>query len=300
MIVLKKLCFAPLFLIIYICLIYTLTPLLKSYDFIFSLSLSTLISLIIISALIVGVSFSFILFSLSLDWRIILPVIILTSLTPFIFVDLSLGLVLFVGSVIGLMISFISLENMMKSYLTFQPNSILGPPIRQLSALLILVFCIGYFLSMSKVVSEKGFSIPDSLIETALKFSGQESADSVGPALPSISQQQIDLLKKNPDLLKQSGLDPKILDTLNSPKTPNNQNDLIKQTVKDQVQGFLKPYLGFVPVLLAVLLFLTLQSLTSILNLLIYPLLWVIFYILEKTGFIKFTEEMRPVKKMVV
>ncbi len=89
---------------------------------------------------------------------------------------------------------------------------------------------------------------------------------------------------------------------VNVPQAPNNPigTDLIKQTVKDQVQGFIKPYLNFIPAILAVLLFLTLQSLTSILNLLIYPLLWLTFLILEKTGFTKFEVEMRQVKKLVV
>jgi len=85
------------------------------------------------------------------------------------------------------------------------------------------------------------------------------------------------------------------LDSLN-----NSSQDLIKQTVKDQLEGFLKPYLGFIPALLTIILFLTLQSLTSFINLLIYPMLWIIFYIFEKTGFIKFTIEKRPVKKMVI
>jgi len=122
--------------------------------------------------------------------------------------------------------------------------------------------------------------------------------------LPAISQEQIDLLKQNPDLLRQSGLDPKILDTLSQPKaaqTPQSlTQNLVKQTVKDQIQNLIKPYQNFIPAGLTLLLFLTLQSLTSIINLLIYPLLWLAFFILEKTGFVKFETEQRPVKKLVV
>ncbi|MDO8618400.1 MAG: hypothetical protein Q7R49_00480, partial [Candidatus Daviesbacteria bacterium] len=50
MILLKKLIFAPFFLIILGLFFYQLTPLLESYDFIFSLSSDTLIQLITISA----------------------------------------------------------------------------------------------------------------------------------------------------------------------------------------------------------------------------------------------------------
>ncbi len=304
MIVLKKLIFAPLFLVFLVSLIYQIIPFLKSYDFIFSLSSDTLIQLLIISSLITLSSFSFILFAnLALDWKIILPIGFLTSLIPFIFMESSSAVVFMVGLLISLLLVFIGLETQMKSYLTFNPNSVLGPSIRHLSTLLIIIISIIYFLSVSKIVSEKGFQIPDSLIDTALKFSApQEKPDETSTPKLSIPKEQLDLLRKNPDLLKQSGLDPKILDTLDQPQKDSGslQTSLIKQTVKDQIQSFLKPYLGFVPAILTVLLFFTLQSLTSILNLLIYPLLWITFYILEKSGFVRFEVEQRPVKKMVL
>ena len=303
MITIKKLIFAPLFLLVFTILIYQLTPLLRSYDFIFSLSVSTFIELIIIAVLIFLSSFLFVLFTtISLDWKLFIPVGILAALTPMVFMDQALALIFVVGILISLPITYFSLESTLKSYLNFQPFALLGPSIRHLSALLILSFCLVYFLSANKIIAQSGFQIPDSLIDTALKFAqpaGSTTQESSTSQL-SISQDQIDLLKKNPDLLKQSGLDPKVLDTLNSPKSQNTQTDLIKQAVKDQVQSFIKPYLGFIPAGLAVLLFLTLQSLTSIINLLIYPLLWLTFYILEKSGFIKFVVEQRPVKKMVV
>lgn len=299
MVMLKKLIFAPFFLIFLTTLLYFLTPILRSYEFVFSLSVNTLIQLVVISLLVILSSFAFALFAtLAMDLKIVLPVGILASLIPFIFMEAAQGIVFMAGLLVSSVIVYIGLENIMRSYLTFNPNSLFGPPIRQFSTLLILIFCIGYFLSVSKVISEKGFQIPDSLIDTALKLTNQESDQTSQQS--SISQDQIDLLRKNPALLKQSGLDPSILDTLNSPKSQNAQNNVVKQTIKDQLQTFLKPYLSFLPAVLAVLLFLTLQSLTSIINLFIYPLLWVIFYILEKTGFIKFVMEQRSVKKMVV
>lgn len=152
---------------------------------------------------------------------------------------------------------------------------------------------------------EKGFQIPDSLINTALKFAPQpESQENSSSSLPQISPDQLNLLKSNPALLKQSGIDPKILDNIG--KTAQNlnpekiANDLIGQTVKKQMQDLIKPYTNIIPIILAVLLFLTLQSFMAIINLLIYPLLWIKFYILEKTGFIKFTQETRIVKKMFI
>lgn len=303
MLTLKKLIFAPFFLLFFALTIYQFTPFLKSYELIFSLSLNTLIQLIIISAFIILSSFSYVLFSsFSLNFKFVLPVGILASVIPFLFLEPVLGVVFMVGIIVFLSLTFLNLDSTMKNYLNFQASTLFGPAIRHLCTLIVLILSIVYFLSINKVISEKGFNLPDSLIDTALKFSQSDQQETSTPQLPSLSKEQIDLLRKNPDLLKQSGLDPSILDNLGKNlQTPvASANELIKQTVKDQIQGFLKPYLGFIPAILSVLLFLTLQSLTSILNLLIYPLLWMTFYILEKTGFIKFVVEQRPVKKMVV
>lgn len=306
MLMLKKLTFAPIFLICFIILLSQIPSFLKSYDFIFSLSADTLIQLITVSFLITLSSLSFILFaSFALEWKIILPVGILSSLFPFVFIEPAKGVVFMTGIIISLLLSYITLDNQMKSYLNFNPNSILGPSIKHLSTLLIIIISIVYFLSVNQIVAEKGFQIPDSLIESALKLTPlpKPTAGQPQTAQPQLSREQIDLLRQNPDLLKQSGLNPSILDTLNSPNSPKDQNtpnDAIKQTIKDQIQNLLKPYSGFIPVVLIVILFFTLQSLTSILNLLIYPLLWIIFYVLEKTNFIKFVTEQRPVKKMVI
>lgn len=262
MILLKKLLFAPFFLIAFTLLIYRLKAFSSGYDFIFSLSADTLMVLIVIAGLICLSSFLFVLFAtLSQDWKYVLPVGILASSVSFLFLETGLALVLSVAILVSLLLTFLSLDNSLKSYLNFAPNSLLGPPIRHLGGLLILVICVVYFFSTNKIVAQKGFEIPDSLIDTALKF----TADSQ----PANTLQNL-------------------------------SNDLIKQTVKDQVQAFIKPYLNFIPAILAVLLFLTLQSLTSLINLLIYPLLWITFYILEKTTFIHFATEMREVRKLVV
>lgn len=308
MLILKKLIFAPVFLIVFILLIFNLTPFLKSYDFIFSLSMNTFIGLLVLSALISLASFFFILVgTLALDWKIVLAVGLISSAIPMLFIDPALGLILAVAIFISFLLTYVSLDNSLKSYLTFKPEVLLGPSIRHLSGLLILSFCLIYFLSSNKLIAQNGFSIPDSLIDTALKMTPMNVAseqESLPALLPTINPEQIELLKKNPELLRQSGLDPKILDTLSQPKSAKAPqaltNDLLKQTVKDQIQNFIKPYQNFIPAGLTILLFITLQSLVSILNLLVYPLLWLIFFILEKTGFVRFEVEQRPVKKLVV
>lgn len=307
MLTLKKLAFAPLFLLAFSVLIFKLPTFLKSSDILFSLSVSTFIQLMILSALISLSSFLFVVFStLSQNWKFSLPVGILASVIPFIFLETGMALVFAVAVLVSLLLTFLSLENSLKSYLTFQPNTLLAPSIRHLSQLLILTICLVYFLSTNKIIAQNGFQIPDSLIDSALKFTPQlqsEQSEDAAPPL-SIPKEQLELLKQNPQLLKQSGLDPNILDTLSQTqdesKKSQGASDLLKQTVKDQVQNLIKPYQNFIPAVLSILLFFTLQSLTSMLRLLVYPLLWFNFYILEQIGFIRFQEEMRPVKKMVV
>ncbi|MDO8573811.1 MAG: hypothetical protein Q7R77_03605, partial [Candidatus Daviesbacteria bacterium] len=294
---LKKLIFAPFFLIILGLFFYQLTPLLESYDFIFSLSSDTLIQLITISAFVSLSSLLFTVFAtIASSWKLVLPVVLIGAIISLVFLPMPLGLIFVAAIFVSLLLTYVSLDNALKSYLTFQPSTLLGPSIKHLSGFLILSFCLVFFLTTSRIIAQNGFQIPDTLIDTALKMTPLPTEQA---QLPTINPDQLELLKQNPNLLKQSGLDPKILDTLN--QAPADLiKDTIKQTVKDQIQGFIKPYQSFIPAILAVLLFLTLQSLTSILNLLVPPLLWLIFLILEKTGFIKFETEQRTVKKMVV
>lgn len=308
MIMLKKLTFAPFFLLIFVLTIYQLAPFLKSYDQIFSLSQATLIQLITISGLILLSSLTFVLFAtFASDWKFVTPLGLMSALIPFMFMPASGSLFFSVGLLICQILIFVSLQNSLKNYLTFNPNSLFGPPIRNMATFLTVTICVVYFTFINAQISQKGFQIPDSLLDTALNLtSGLEQTDKLEVTTPklSISDEQLQQLRQNPDLLKQSGLDPKILDSLNQPqvsKAPQNlTREFTKQLVKEQVEKLIKPYLGIIAPALSILLFLTFQSLTSLLNLLIYPLLWIIFYILEKTGFVKFVVEQRPVKKMVI
>ena len=258
-------------------------------------------ALFIVSALLFSVFVT-----LAADWKMILPVSLISALIPMFFLEPALAIVFAVITFTSFLLIFLSLETALKSYLTFKPETLLGPSIRRLASLLVLAFCLIFFLSTNKIIAQKGFQIPDSLIDTALKMIPMESfaEETQTEQIPTINPEQLKLLKQNPELLRQSGLDPKILDTLDQQKTsktsPNPVQELVKQTVKDQLQTIIKPYVNFIPAGLTLLLFFSLLSLVSVANLLIYPLLWVIFYILEKTGFVKFIVEQRPVKKLVV
>ena len=192
--IVKKLAFAPVFLIIFTLFVYRVTPLLASYDFFFSLSINTFLGLLILSFFISISCFLFVLFTtLASDWKMVLPVAFLSALIPMLFMEPALGLVFTVAIFISFLLTYLSLDSTLKSYLTFKPEALLGPSIRHLSGLLILAFCLVYFLSTSKIIAQAGFQIPDSLIETALKMTPLDlPAEQNSPTqkLPAISQEQ--------------------------------------------------------------------------------------------------------------
>lgn len=312
MIPVKKLAFGLLFLVSTVGLFYFAASLFKTNDFIFSLDLQTLYQLITLSLLILVSALFFTIFAaLSLDWKTILPMIVIPSLIPFLFTPFPLSLSLGTGTAISLLLSYLSLEGKMKSYLTFQPVSLLSPAVKQLAGLLILTLSIAFYLSTTRQIAQTGFEIPDSLIDNTLKLMSKSPPSVQGfkydktltAQLPQVTPDQLEMLKKNPQLLKQYGIDPKQLDNLPVPSantTSNPTAQMIKPLIKDQLQGIIKPYQNIIPGLLALLVFLTLQSLVSILGIFLSPLILMIFYILEKTKFIRFETEMREVKKLVV
>lgn len=300
----KKFILAPIFLLSFIFFLSQLSPIFKTYDFIFSISINALIPIVIVSASLLFASFSFALFySLAQDWRIGLPVSLIASFTPLLFFDSTTAIILGIGSLMGFILTFFSLDNTLKTYIEFRPTFLLSPSIRHLSTLLIVIVCSLYYISINSIIQLNGFQIPDSLIDAAMQFSPLETeTEPQSTPLPQLTPEQLKIAKQNPAALKQFGIDPKLLDSLDVSDLQPAQisSTLIKETLKDQFDKMIKPYFNWIPVLLSVLLFFLLQTINSLLNLLLYPLLWICFYIFEKTGFVKFVIEERPVKKMVV
>lgn len=227
---------------------------------------------------------------------------LISSAIPFLIFSYPASLLLATGLLISFVVSYLLLSQKLKTYLNFSPIQLFVNPIKQLGKILILAVSITYFFIVSVDTKQNGFSIPDSLIDSTLKLIPQYQAPSQNNA-PNLklSKEQIELLKKNPELLKQSGIDPKILETLDQTSQNQNQNvDVVKEAVKGQIQSFIDPYIQFIPAVLALLLFATFSFLFSLISIMAYPLVWIIFYILEKTKFITFEVETREVKKMVV
>ncbi len=263
-IALKKLAFVIPFLIFFTIFLIQLKPFLEDTYLIFSLDISALVQLIMLVVSLFLVSLFFTIFSaLSQDWRMVLGGALVGAAMSLAIFTSPLSFLLTGGYLLAFGLNFASLDGKLQSYLTFQPNVLLGPTIKSLAGFLILVSALAFYLNANMIIARDGFKVPDSLIESAIKIaSPQPTSD-------------------------------------NLISTPIAQ-DLIKTAIQDRVQSVIKPYQNYIPVLLAVLLFITLTSLISLISLITPISLFIIFWILEKTGFIHFETEMREVKKLVI
>ncbi|MDO8498207.1 MAG: hypothetical protein Q7S44_00215 [bacterium] len=306
MLLFKKLIFALPLLASFVFFSSQLAPFLQNPNSILSLDTSILYSLILLLVSLLTSCFFFTIFiTLSQDWRIILPVIFLGSLFPLLFLAPPLNFVLTAGFLLSLVISSLQLQKKLSTYLTFQPTNLLTPSIKQTATFLILISSLAFYLSSNLDLQQHGFKLPPSLLDTALKFMPQQESGNLGtePTIPSIPPEQLEMLEKNPQLLKQYGLDPSILQTVKSQQGKSQKlstQDLVRPMIESQVQSFIKPFENYIPLLLTVIFFFTLESFVSLLSIFLSPLLWLLFLTLEKSGFTKFETEMREVKKLVV
>lgn len=302
MLILKKLFFALPFLLFLSAFCYQLDTFLQNPNFILSLNPEIAIQTGVLLAYLVFAAFFFVIFStFSSDLKIAAPVFVLASLTPLLLLNPPSS-ILSSGFLLSLLLSFFLLEKKLATYLTFQPASLLAPSAKLLISLIILFTSFIFYLGSSAQIQKNGFTLPPSLVDFSLQFVEKQMPQGLEEqqTLPQISPEQIKMLKQNPSLLKQYGLDPTILDQIENPKTIVSSKELIKPMIEQQIQGFIKPYITYLPLILAAVFFLTLQSLASLISILLSPLLWFTFWILEKIGFTQFEVEQREVKKLVI
>lgn len=310
--IVKKLVFALPFLLALFGTYQYLGVLLQNPYLIFDFNVATLIQLTVFLLLLLFSGLFFVVFStLAQDLKITLPAAFAGTFLALLILPMPSALVITLGSILILTLTLLALNKKLSTYLTFQPTALLVPTVRQLVPLLLLVFSLAFYLAVDTKIKTEGFQIPDSVLDPviAMTLSQQapietETQPTKKSSLPQLTPEQIQLLKQNPQMLKQYGLDPSVLDQVNTnppaggPQTL--QTSLIKTEVKKQVNALIQPQIQLLPTILAALFFLTLKFGLSILSMVLSPLLWLIFLILEKTGFTQYTKEMREVKKLVV
>lgn len=305
MLILKKLTFAIPFLLSFIIFASQASPFLQNPSNILSLDLGLLNQFIMLVLALLLTGFFFAIFAtLASDYRFVIPVSILVPFTALLFVPEITGIILASGSAISFVVVDLFLTKKMSTYITFQASTIVVPAIRQTTTLLILILSLAFYIQAQAEISAHGFKLPSSLVDMSLRFTPTQSlTESAGPQIPQIPADQLAFLEQNPDLLKQYGLNANTLQEIKNQvgtKQTLTTQDLVKPMLESQFQNIIKPYEGYIPAILAVLFFFTLQTFTSLLSLPLSFFTWFLFWILEKLEFTKFETEQREVRKLVV
>lgn len=297
--VVKKLIFALPFLAALAYFFYLINSILNPTEILFSLSLQALYQMMLITGILLLSGFFFVLFdTFAQDWRFVVPIIVLASLLPFAFLPPQVSLVVAVGTLITFLFVFIMLNAKLKSYLTFQPVILLTPSMKSISTYMLIFISIASFQFMKTSIQEKGFQIPDPLMQTVYQFTAS-NANQADLDSPLLSPDACQLLKTNPQLLLKSGVSQDQIDLID-PATCKLSQSKMQERLKDQALAIIKPYTQYLPYLLALTLFLSLTSVAALLGILLPFLVWIMFLILKSVGFTKFTTEMREVKKLVI
>lgn len=314
MILFKKLIFALPFLIFYCAFLLVINPFLNNSNLLFSLEFQTLIQISLIEAFLLYTAIYFTIFvSFATNWKIVVSIVIVACLFPLLLVNPPLKVIITLGSLFSFMLTYLLLNKKLSNYITFHARTLLAPSIKHLITLLALTISFGFYLTTNSNISRNGFKLPDSLLDDSLKFATPQLSKENQTQLSlanhlQISQEELQLLKQNPESLTQFGLDPSIINTLdqttlfesNKNSGVVNQNTVIKSIVQKQVEDLTKPYQHYIPFILALIFFITLQSYASLLSIILPLHLWLIFFILEKLGFIRYQIETREVKKLIV
>lgn len=325
----KKLIFAFPFLACFFFMLFIFKDISNNPEMLLALEISVFYKIILFLTLIIFSGLFFCIFiSFARELKFVGPIILLSLLIPLLFfpdikspiVNFELArnqssFILIVGFLLTESIIFYMLDNTLKTYINFSPTQIFIPFIKRFTQLFLLTFALGYFVLLSNYYQINKFKIPDSLIDTALKsipksLTSQTDPTSVTvPPKIKLTPEQLTALKQNPKNLEQFGLTVSDLENLSNPttvKTPEQKEDvpldqqLIKLAVRKQIDEMIKPYINFIPITLSVLFFFTSYSLSSLLLITAPIILLILFKILEGTGFITYTKEMREVKKMVI
>lgn len=299
--IVKKLIFALPFLLVLVGVYQYLGIILGNPYLIFDFNVATLIQLVVFLLLLLLASLFFIIFAtLASDIKLILPVAFLGALSALVMLTAPASLIIAGGFLVVFLISYLALNKKLETYLTFQPTKLLIPSITQLAALLLLVTSLAFYLTADNKIRTEGFQIPDSVLDPIIAMNMPDQPFDTAQGKPQIPPEQLQLLKQNPGLLKQYGLDPSVLDQVNTQTPQSIETSLIKTEVKKQINNLVQPQIQFLAPALAILFFFTFKFGLSILSIILYPLVGLIFTILEKIGFTQYTKEMREVKKLVV
>lgn len=291
----KKLFFALPFFINLFLFFLQLQSYFQQPNILLSFSSASFFTTIAFAIPLVLTSICFILFcTLSYDWEIVIPTIFIGSTLPFFLIGYPANITISCGFTIVFLLLFFITKHTLRTYLTFNANTILMPEIHLLTTLLLLIAAIAFYQVSSAYITQNGFHLPPTLTQTALQFVTAATEGTKGQEM-MLPSENLTTFQQNPELLDQTGLPPDLVSEL---QTPNGISPAAM--LKDQIEKMIQPYAWIVPYVFAALFFFSLQSLIALAS---YPLsfvVWFMFYLLEKVGIITYVKEMREVKKLVI
>lgn len=322
--VIKKYVFLPLAVLALAGFIFFYLPFVNNPMLMFSFGYDILQQTILAVVMILLFSMLFSIYTmLANEPKFAVPGLILLGIVPFLLLEPISAVIAATGLFIVMAFTYFGLRRAMQTYVTFNPTAILLPLISSLSTLTLIVFTIPYYLSAQTFIQKKGIVIPEQILDVAISAATQNKDQTLVVdsqvdqpqlgTLPTLTKEQIETLKTRPDVLAQFGLSEKDLDMVMQTQTKQSQagaspqeiqqystNEIVKASLKKQMDNMLQPYKPMIPLVLALLFYVSLQTLASLGKILLNPLIWALFIILEKTKFITFTTETREVKKLVV
>lgn len=300
----KKIFFYLIFLFFFSTLIYQLSSMLIPNYLFFSFSLEIITQFLFLSSLIFLTGISFILFiSLANDWKISFLGILASIFLSFIFLPITLAIVFSASSFLAFLLIYFLLSIKLKKYINFNSLTFFNFSLNGFLFLFTVISSLIYFLFVNSQILEKGFKIPEPLITAAADATSEivlpESVNKNLNTLNTIGQSALVLQSLglgNQDLGLIGGT---INESANITKALSNQG-IIRDSIEAQITKLLMPYYQFLEVILAILFFLTLQFILWVFSLFTPLVFLVLFFILEKTGAIKFVTETHKVKKIVM
>ena len=325
--ILKKLVFIPLALVLFATSIFFYQQILRQYLDVFFKPYGGIIEFGILAAIILVTSLSWIIFmSFSQSFKYLIVPLLISALIPFLLLQSNVGLIIGGVYALGLLTTFFNLQTNLKTYINFKPTELLIPAIKLLNTFTLIPFSLGYYFYVNTIIQTQGFKLPETLIDWAIDLSLQgqtQNPQVLGKKylaqIPTLTQEQIDLLKQNPQILEAYGLDAADLDEFipgapsNEPISPNqnavsitptlpgaNLKDVLKAQITDSIESMLKPYHYAIPVVLAFMFYSLSSLILWLLSFFLSPIISLLFLIFDKSGFVTYQKEMREVKKMII
>lgn len=266
MLLFKKLFFSIPFLALFYYTIFESSALLKDIYFVFNFNQTTLLTLIFFTLALSFSSLFFIIFTILADnWRLTLPVVIIALIAPLIFLPFPISLIILGGFLISFLVTIYRVSLKLKTYIDFQVVSLFNPLIKSLVGFAIFTLAFGLFFKADSEIKQQGFKIPDQILDAAINI-----------AQPQVPVKESSLTQIFPS------------------------NESIKNLLNTQLQKMVEPYLGLIPVVLALVFYFTLQSFFFIVAIFMPLFLALIFWILEKVNFIKYSLETREIRKIIL